>query len=418
MLGTGQDVTEWKRLERERSELSREQAARQQAEEANRLKDEFLATLSHELRTPLNAIIGWLQILNSRAIDPATRHTLDVIDRNAASLRRLIEDVLDVSAIVSGKLRLTLQPLDFRAAVRAAIDSIRPAAAVRSIDVESRVCSKDLPVLGDAQRLQQVVTNLLANAVKFTPEGGRIRVENMRHHDVAMLRVTDTGAGIPPEVLPHVFEQFRQGDSSATRAHGGLGLGLAIVRHLVNLHGGTVRADSRGEGHGATFTVRLPLIATETAGRAGEKPGVATIPSAQLTGLHILAVDDDSDARELIVAGLATAGAHVTAAASGPEAIREVERVTPDLLLLDIAMPGQDGYALLRELRGRGVDAPAVALTAHVGRDERLRALAAGFAEHVPKPFNLSELTGLLARLCREARLASGVFPRTHDANR
>jgi CheY-like chemotaxis protein len=239
----------------------------------------------------------------------------------------------------------------------------------------------------------------------------------MRHHDVAMLRVTDTGAGIPPDVLPHVFEQFRQGDSSVTRAHGGLGLGLAIVRHLLNLHGGTVRADSRGAGHGSTFTVRLPLIATETANPANEKLAVGTPRVALLAGLHVLAVDDDPDARELIVAGLSTAGAQVTAAASGPEAIRHMERVTPDLLLLDIAMPGQDGYALLQELRGL-VDAPAVALTAHVGRDERLRALAAGFAEHVAKPFNLSELTELLARLCREARLASGAFPRTHDANR
>jgi PAS domain S-box-containing protein len=418
MLGTGQDITEWKRIERERSELSREQAARQEAEQANRLKDEFLATLSHELRTPLNAIIGWLQILNGRALDPSTRHTLDVIDRNAASLRRLIEDVLDVSAIVSGKLRLAPQPFDLRTAVQAAVDSIRPAAAARSIQLESRMSSKDLPVLGDAQRLQQAVTNVVANAVKFTPDGGRIRVEMIRLHDLAVLRVTDTGVGIAPDVLPHVFDRFRQGDSSVTRAHGGLGLGLAIVRHLVNLHGGTVHADSRGEGHGSTFTVRLPLIASEAADSAGGRPGILTAPPATLAGLHVLAVDDDADARELVVAGLSSAGALVTTAGSPEDAIRDAERAKPDLLVLDIAMPGHDGYTLLQELRARGIDVPAVALTAHVGREERRRALAAGFAEHVAKPFNLSHLTELLARLSREARLPSGAVTPRHDAKR
>jgi PAS domain S-box-containing protein len=417
LFGTGQDITEWKRLERERSELSREQAAREEAEEANRLKDEFLATLSHELRTPLNAIIGWLQILNTRAVDPATRQTLDVIDRNAASLRRLIEDVLDVSAIVSGKLRLTLQPLDVRTAVQAAVDSIRPSAAARSIDVECRVSHKDLPVLGDAHRLQQVVTNLLANAVKFTPEGGHIRLESIRHHDLAVLRVTDTGAGIPPDVLPHVFDQFRQGDSSMTRAHGGLGLGLAIAKHLVNLHGGTIHADSAGEGCGAMFTVRLPLIGPETPDSASDPGAVVHAPTISLRGLHVLAVDDDADARELVVAALSSAGARVTTAASGADAILEVERSHPDLLLLDIAMPGQDGYVLLQELRARGSSIPAVALTARVGRDEQLRALAAGFAAHVAKPFSVPELTWLLERLSREARLGAGGLNPTHDAN-
>ena len=402
IAGTGHDITEWKRLEHERTELVREQAARQQAEEANRLKDEFLATLSHELRTPLNAIVGWLQILNGRTVDPATRQTLGVIERNAASLRRLIEDVLDVSAIVSGKLRLVVQPLDLRVPVRSAFESMRPAAAERGVALDLEEPGEELFVSGDPQRLQQVVTNLGTNAIKFTPQGGRLTLNLVRDDDAAVLRVIDTGIGIHPAVLPHVFEQFRQGDSSVTRRHGGLGLGLAIVRHLVQLHGGSVTADSAGEGLGATFTVRLPLLA---ASRSDDPPSrdapVAVVTEGTLTGLRILAVDDDPDTRELLTASLVSAGAVVRTAPSVESALRLIEDAVPDVVLADIAMPAEDGYSLLREMRARGVTVPAIAVTAHASPHERRRAMVAGFAEHVGKPFDLVRLTAIVRALAK-----------------
>jgi PAS domain S-box-containing protein len=397
------DISERKRAETERLNLIREQAGRAEAEAANRMKDEFLIVLSHELRTPLNAILGWTRLLRDSRVDPAKRHNaLDVIERNTKAQVQLIEDLLDVSRIISGKLKLELRSVDLVRTVDAAIDVIRPAAAAKGVDVRRVAASVTDPVLGDPDRLQQVVWNLLSNAVKFTPPGGSVTVDITRDAEWAEVAVTDTGKGIPPAFLPHVFDRFRQADSTTTRAHGGLGLGLSIVHHLIALHGGTVTAHSRGLGHGATFTVRVPiqrqasLVWADSADRRRPQ---------SLAGLRVLVVDDEPDERQLFSAVLEAYDADVRAVESASDALNTIPGWRPHVLVSDIAMPDEDGYELLRRVRGlsaeHGGDVPAVAVTAHARIEDRDRALSAGFEMYVPKPIEPERLVEVVGRLAR-----------------
>jgi PAS domain S-box-containing protein len=404
------DISDRREEERKRlSLLAREQEARQDAESANRLKDEFLATLSHELRTPLNAIIGWAHLLRTGTLDEATAaRALETIDRNAKAQNQLINDILDVSRIITGKLHLTLQPVDPGAVMEAALDTVRPTAAAKQIHIEASLEPDAGTVSGDPDRLQQVVWNLLSNAIKFTPKGGKVEVRLRRVDSEALIVVADSGPGISPEFLPHVFERFRQGDASTTRSHVGLGLGLAIVRHLVELHGGTVEASSEGEGKGSTFTVRLPLISARRPGER-EGPTAARIEPAavgetpQLGGLRVLIVDDDVAGRDAMVALLQHRGARVVAASTSAEALEAIRHERPDVLLSDIEMPGEDGHALIRKVRAlpadRGGDVPAAALTAYARGEDRQKALMAGFQVHVSKPVQPDELTAVVAEL-------------------
>jgi signal transduction histidine kinase len=383
------------RVEEQTAELrelvSREQQARHRAEEANRLKDEFLSTVSHELRTPLNAILGWTWILLGDRLDPeGARRAVQTIERNARAQSQIIDDLLDVSRIVTGKLRLKMRPVALEGIVEAAVESVRPAAEAKSIQMETR--SGPLPdgseLRGDPARLQQVVWNLLSNAVKFTPPGGRVEVAVDEEGDQARIRVSDTGIGIAPGFLPYVFDRFRQADSSTTRTYGGLGLGLSIVRNLVELHGGTIDVESRGEGQGAAFTVRLPL---SPAPRAVEPPQeVRAEPGPpRLSGLRVLLVDDEPDALEVVSSALEELGAQVTAVASAAEAMAALRRTRADVLVADIGMPGEDGYSLIRKIRELGGELgglPAIALTAYAGDGDRRRALEAGFQVHLAKP--------------------------------
>ncbi|MBW4546687.1 MAG: PAS domain S-box protein [Symplocastrum torsivum CPER-KK1] len=420
------DITERKRVEAEREQLLvSEQAARSEAESANRMKDEFLATLSHELRTPLNAMLGWTQLLRTRKFNEATAaRALETIDRNTKSLAVLIEDVLDVSRIIRGKLHLNTRPVELTSMIEAAIDTVRPAAQAKDIRIESRLDSSIEPILGDGNRLQQVVWNLLSNAVKFTPKGGRVEVQlsivssqlawTMDNRQQTMdkyvqIQVSDTGKGIAPEFLPHVFDRFRQENSSTTRAYGGLGLGLAIVRHLVELHGGTVHADSLGEGQGATFSVQLPLVTVLT-DVTNQSPVESTVEDSvpldnlpDLKGLRVLVVDDEADARDLLTTILGQYGVEVTPVATASEVLEVLPRLKPSVLVSDIGMPGQDGYALIRKIRAldaeQGGQIPAVALTAYARAEDRIRALASGFQLHMPKPVNPEELVAVVANL-------------------
>jgi signal transduction histidine kinase/CheY-like chemotaxis protein len=376
---------------------------------SNFAKDEFLATVSHELRTPLNAMLGWLHMLESKQLpEPKREHALEVITRNARAQAKLIEDLLDVSRITSGKLRVEVQPLELATVVEAAIQGVRPAVEAKGIKLEVALAHEAGVVRGDPQRLQQVVWNLLTNAVKFTPRNGRIRVELERIDSHVALAVSDDGSGIPLEFLPHVFERFRQADPSSRRSYKGLGLGLAIVKHLVELHGGHVTASSPGEGQGATFVVHLPLAPLQ------EKPAVlapcadadeptAEPPAAQLAGLRVLVVDDEPDATDLLVTILSRAGMVVTPANSGTEAIEQLERASFDILLSDVGMPGMDGLDLVRRVRtlpaARGGRIPAVALTAFTRGQDRTRAFLAGFDLYLPKPIDPAELLALLGSL-------------------
>ena len=384
--------------------LERERAAREAAEAASLMKDEFLATLSHELRTPLNAIVGWASLMRTGTLEGARlQQALDSIVRNARAQARLIDDLLDVSAIISGKMSLEMRPVDLGAVIKAALDSVGPTAAAKRIHLELILAPAPPPVSGDPDRLQQVVWNLLANGVKFTPEGGTVRVRLDRDGGQALISVEDTGPGIDEAFLPHVFEPFRQADGSITRNHGGLGLGLAIVRRLVELHGGSVRAESAA---GARFEVRLPLRSEEPERRAhetfaGRSPGMECPPN--VPGLHILVVDDEADARDLTVTLLQRCGAKVHAVASAAEAMRALRELRPDVLLCDIAMPGEDGYNLIRRIRAlpaeEGGRTPAAALTAHARAEDRRRTLLAGFNLHVPKPVDPEELLAVVASL-------------------
>jgi len=404
------EIVERVRIERERlASLEREQIARAQAESVNRMKDEFLATLSHELRTPLNAILGWAHLLASGKADPATVHrALGVIRNNAMAQSQLIEDILDVSRIISGKLRLNVASVDLRDVIDAALDSISPAADAKSITIERDLQAIDL-VHGDKDRLQQVFWNLLSNAVKFTPRDGRVVVRLSRADNDALISVEDTGIGISPEFLPYVFDRFSQADGTPTRRHGGLGLGMAIVRHLVELHGGTVHARSDGENQGTTFTAVLPISVLSPAAdgpdadqaRFGDEPSGAALP--HLDGVRVLVVDDDSDSRGFLSTLLENQGALVSSAGSTPEAVDLFRQDRPDVLVSDIAMPGQDGYDLIRLVRELSADAggltPAVALTAYVRTEDQAAALAAGYDRHVKKPVVVSELVSAVAEL-------------------
>ena len=384
--------------------VQREQEARLEAETANRTKDDFLGTLSHELRTPLTAIVGWVSMLRQRKLDPAREeHALRVIERSARTEARLVEDLLDVTRIVNGQMRLKIAEVSLIGVVDAAMEAVRPAAELKGVSLNRHVEGEVATVVGDAHRLQQVVWNLLANSVRFTARGGRVDVTLRPNGGTTELSVSDTGIGIASELLPHVFERFRQGDTGTMRAHGGLGLGLAIVRHLVELHGGTVRAQSQGEGHGSTFTVVLRAAPHKVIDRPA---GAAATQDVDLRGTCILVVDDDPDAREVVRAMLEGAGASVATTASARDTRALVDRLHPDVLIADIGMPDEDGYSLMKWLRAqeRGERRlPAIALTAHARAEDVERALESGFEIHVAKPIDATELLATVSTLLRPA---------------
>ena len=403
--GTNTDITDRLNAEAERERLlALEKAARAEAERANRVKDEFLAVLSHELRTPLNPIMGWTKLLRSNSLTPQKQlYALETIERNAKLQIQLIEDLLDVSGILQGKVSLNIVPVDLVWAIGSAIETVRLSAEVKSIEISTEFVLDIGRVLGDARRLQQVVWNLLSNAVKFTSPGGKIAVKLDRIDTRAQITVTDTGKGIEPDFLPYVFDYFRQADSTFTRKFGGLGLGLAIVRHLVELHGGTVKANSPGEGQGVTFTVRIPLMPVQP-----PTSPVATAPqeSFNLSGIRVLAVDDDADARDLVVFLLEDCGASVTAVSNADDALAVLTQSVPDVLLSDIGMPDTDGYMLLRQVRAlppeQGGLVPAIALTAYAGEIDYRLALAAGFQRHLSKPLDPDQLVQAMLDLLVE----------------
>ncbi|MBW4678548.1 MAG: PAS domain S-box protein [Microcoleus vaginatus WJT46-NPBG5] len=408
------DISERKQLEAEREQLlARERGARAEAEAANRIKDEFLAVLSHELRSPLNAILGWAQMLRTRHFSEATiSRALETIERNARLQTQLVEDLLDVSRILRGKTRLNVMPVNVVSTIEGALDTMRPAAEAKAIKIERLLDPTVGLISADPGRLQQIVWNLLSNAIKFTPSGGCVTIRLEAAGSMAQIQVSDTGMGIPDDFLPHVFEYFRQADGSTTRAHGGLGLGLAIVRHLVELHGGTIQAESPGEGQGATFTLLLPLLKRQPvegrrqpAAENSPELSLSSSPPLLLSNLRVLVVDDEADTRDYIVTALKQSGAEVTDAASVSAALSVFQRFQPDVLVSDIGMPGEDGYSLIRKVRALVVDQggsiPAVALTAYAMDEDRRRVLEAGFQKHLAKPVDADELIQVVARLSR-----------------
>ena len=426
MIGAMQDLTERKRAEQRREELLKiEQDARAEAERASKIKDEFLATLGHELRTPLNAIMGWSQLLGSGTpSEEDVREGVEVIERNARAQTQIVEDLLDMSRIISGKVRLDVQPVDLEKVVRAAIETVRPAAEAKNVRVLAVLDPMAAPVSGDPNRLQQVFWNLLSNAVKFTPKGGRVQAVLKRVNSHLEVDVIDSGEGIDGEFLPFVFDRFRQADASSTRGHGGLGLGLSIVKQLVELHGGSVRVKSGGRGQGATFTVALPLTVlhpeppdVEPVRRhpKGDHDGMGIDPDAcsQVKGLRVLVVDDEADARKLIGRLLKECDARTTTAGSAEEAVTLLREAAQDgrgfdVMVSDIGMPGEDGYALIRRVRQmpaeEGGDVPATALTAYARSEDRLRVLRAGYQMHLSKPVEPAELIAVVASLARRRR--------------
>jgi PAS domain S-box-containing protein len=426
-------IAEELRAEKERERmLEREKALRAEAEEANRLKEEFLATVSHELRTPLTAIIGWAHMLEQNFLDQqATRHAVSVIRRNADQQKQIVEDILDVSSVITGKLKLNFQPVEVSPIIEDALDTVRPAAEAKNILLLSNHVAGAM-VVGDPHRLQQVMWNLLANAVKFTHTGGEVRVEVSRLDTHIRIRVSDTGQGIDADFLPFVFDRFRQADSSTTRHHGGLGLGLAIVRHLVELHGGSVQAESAGEGQGATFTVKLPLYDETEATTApattdaetsaieettAEEPHASPVPTRAdvggeertrtLAGVRALLVDDDEDTLDMLSMFLRHAGAEVLAVSSASAALEALPRVRPDVIVADIGMPDADGHELMRRVRAldasQGGHTPALALTAYAGEADRLQALRSGFQAHLAKPVEPETLVAAIIDLAGRA---------------
>lgn len=458
-VGTLEDITERKQAEEVRAQVIREQTARQEAEAANRMKDEFLAVLSHELRTPLTSMLGWSKILRAKKLDEkATSRALEAIERNAISQMQLIEDILDVSRIIRGQLRLNVSAVNLLTVMEAALEAVRPLAETKDIKLNTFLDTSIGSVYGDPARLQQIVWNLLTNAIKFTPKGGRVEVRLSRYFgfsisdfvlgadgenldssnknesnnlksvlessdgleptfilskksqnsksQYAQIQVIDTGIGISSEFLPKVFERFRQADSTTTRSHNGLGLGLAIVRHLVELHKGTIFAQSLGSGQGATFTVRLPLLQDNRGGRTSREATGETsssVPSTPLAGLKVLVVDDEADTRNFLSFMFEEYGAFATAVASVDEALAVLEQAKPDILISDIGMSGQDGYTLIRKLRSlepeKGGRIPAIALTAYTREEDRLEALSAGFQQHLSKPIDPNKLIAAVANI-------------------
>ncbi|MGI8639946.1 MAG: CHASE3 domain-containing protein [Pyrinomonadaceae bacterium] len=409
-IGNCRDITESKEAEQERERLLKnEQAARKDAEIANRMRDEFLATVSHELRAPLNSILGWGRMLEKGKLDEKTsKKAINTIVRNAESQNRLIEDLLDVSRIISGKLRLeviTIKPINI---VESALETVRPAAEAKGITLEIKEDADVSHISGDPNRLQQVIWNLLSNAIKFTPNDGTVTLKIERSNNFVELRVKDTGVGIKEDFLPHVFDRFRQADASSIRKFGGLGLGLAIVRHITEMHGGTVDVYSEGEGKGSTFIVRLPLIISPTedeseAELTRKSPAKNNIPEISLDGLLILVVDDEEDTRQLLVQSLTFHGATVISADSAENALAEIREKNPDVLVSDIGMPNEDGYSLIRKVRAlhgeQQRNIPAIALTAFTRAQDRMRALSSGFQNHVSKPVEPDELATVIASL-------------------
>ena len=411
-IGTATDIENFKRAQDAHAELAvKEREAREAAEAANRAKDEFLATLSHELRTPLNAMVGWTHMLRSRTLTAdKEQKALETIERNARAQAELIEDILDVSRIIAGKLRIEIHPVDLPSIVDVAVDAVRPAAEAKGIVLERRTGELPQRFSGDAVRLQQAIWNLLSNAIKFTPAGGHVELDVGADEKQVIVQVTDTGCGISPDFKPYVFDRFRQLDSSSQRTHGGLGIGLAIVRHIVELHGGSVTCESAGPDRGATFTLRLP-IRTEESAPIAVAPEVrqagAMRPSSDemvdLTGIKVLLVDDEPDARELLTEVLQQCGAIVVATHSADEAMRLIPRERPAVLLSDIGLPGEDGYKLISRVRALppedGGRVPAAAITAYARSDDAVRALAAGYQRHAPKPIQPTTLAALVAGL-------------------
>ena len=408
------DITERKHAEEERARLlSAEKAARQDAETANRLKDEFLATLSHELRTPLTAILGWTQLFKLSELSPNELQTgMDVIDRNAKAQAQLIEDLLDVSRIISGKLRLNVEVVEMGSVIDAAIEAVRSAADGKRIEIVRIIDPAAGPIMGDAGRLQQVVWNLLSNAIKFTPKAGKVTIRLRRVESQVEVSVQDDGQGIEPEFLPYVFDRFRQADASTKRMQGGLGLGLAIVRHLTELHGGSVHADSRGTGQGAVFTLRLPIVAAThdvdakeavVDEKAAPVEQVALDKLPDLAGLKILIVDDERDSREILSRILRRCGADTEIAPNAEAGVQAFQAARPNVIISDIGMPGEDGYMFIRRVRAAEgpskQNVPAVALTAFARADDRRKALLAGYQVHLAKPVIPSELIAVVATL-------------------
>jgi signal transduction histidine kinase/DNA-binding response OmpR family regulator len=416
-----QEIVERKQAEKERGELLvREQAARRESETANRLKDEFLATVSHELRAPLNAILGWTTLIrNGKLVEDKEEQALETIERSARAQKKLIDDLLDVSRIITGKLRLDIRVADLVSIIQSAVESARPAADAKGVHLQIEVDPATCPFQGDPNRIQQVIWNLLSNAVKFTPMGGSVTVRLRRLNEHIEIVVSDTGIGIAREFIPYVFERFRQADGSSTRKHGGLGLGLAIVRHLVEMHGGAAKAESAGVGQGASFTVILPLAAPISTLRGMEistpdQKIVLSDRAPKLTGLRVLVVDDQPDARDLLATILHLSGAKVQTSGSVTEAINALITWQPEIVITDIAMPNGDGFELIRRIRELEPEGdgrmPIIALTANAGAEDRIRVLAAGFQLHLTKPVEPDELVVSVASL-------TGRLKRTQSLN-
>ncbi|WP_395748857.1 ATP-binding protein [Prosthecobacter sp.] len=391
--------------------------AMQESELQGRMKDEFLATLSHELRTPLQAILGWTQILLSGHCEPEeVRQGIEVIDRNAHAQCRIIDDLLDMNRILSGKVRLEVQRVELIPLLEDAIENARPAANAKNLRLQSVFDPAAQPVFGDPNRLQQIFWNLLNNAIKFTASGGRIQVLLTRVHSHLEVSVNDTGIGIDPDFLPHVFERFRQADASSTRTQGGLGLGLAIVKHLAELHGGTVKASSAGRNQGSTFTLMLPMVVIQPETEAGSRHPASSERSSSagnaphLDEIRVMIVDDEEDSRNLLQKMLAKAGAVVTTARSVQQALDLWGQAAPDVLISDIGMPDRDGYSLIREIRqlpaSQGGNVPAIALTAYTRTEDRIKAIAAGFQMHISKPADSVELMTVVSSLAGKPQLA------------
>ncbi len=405
------DVTEQKKAqERLQQALAEAQEAKRHAEEANRIKDDFLTTISHELRTPLTSIVGWVTMLRGGRLDEVMAHkALETIDRNVKAQAQLVEDLLDISRIVSGKMHIVPKPLNLSSIIHSAVDSVMPAAQAKGIRFQVVLDPSTGTVNGDPDRLQQVIWNLLSNAIKFTPAGGRVQIQMEGVKDQVEITVSDSGIGVTPEFLPHVFDRFAQEDSSGTRSYGGLGMGLSIVKYIAELHGGTIRAFSEGTGKGSSFTLALPLLQTAPNLSAGQhfktelpRDVMSELPS-ELRGLKLLVVDDELDTCEMISAAFEQCGSRVTTATSASQALSQMAEYKPDILIADINMPQMDGYQLIQLIREREPEnqgrIPAIALTALARIEDRGKALAAGYQMHVAKPVELNELYAVVSSL-------------------